>query len=403
MSVSKTLYQCVACGAEDLDLVLDLGNQPLANDYLELNEKFETFPLALMRCESCFHGQLSFSVDPTRLFRNYAYVSGTSDTLFKYFISLRDSIFEKHGPKGKILDIGSNDGTFLSVFKESEWAFLGVDPAVNLIQESAKNGVITIPTFFNSQIASLLADDFDVVVAMNVFAHTPEPLEILKAIKAVLSQSGTAYIQTSQANMFENGEFDTVYHEHISFFNVRSMKALLKRAGLELKSVEFAPVHGNSYVWVIGHESSIGIQPIPREQYEEVAGLYKESTYKIFAETALDRLARTVEIIESFRGKGYKIATYGAAAKGNTFLNFGDIKLDYIFDDTPQKIGKYAPAGGVIVSNPNSLVDISEPLLTVIPAWNFKEEIVKNILRRRNNTADYVLVYFPQIELKPLL
>jgi SAM-dependent methyltransferase len=402
MSVSRTLSECVACGAEDLDLVLDLGNQPLANDYLEVNEKFEFFPLALMRCESCFHGQLSYSVDPARLFRNYAYVSGTSDTLYKYFISLRDSILKKHGPRGKILDIGSNDGTFLSVFKESEWAFLGIDPAVNLIPESAKNGVITIPTFFNPQIASLLADDFDVVVAMNVFAHTPEPLEILKAIKAVLSPSGTAYIQTSQANMFENGEFDTVYHEHISFFNVRSMKALLSRAGLELRSVEFAPVHGNSYVWVIGHESSNGYQPIPREQYEEQAGLYQENTYKKFAETAVDRVARTVEMIESFRGKGYKIASYGAAAKGNTFLNFGDIKLDYIFDDTPQKIGKYAPAGGVIVSNPNSLVDISEPLLTVIPAWNFKEEIVKNILRRRNSPADYVLVYFPQIELKPL-
>lgn len=402
MSVSKALSECVACGTTELELVLDLGNQPLANDYLEVNEKFETYPLALMRCKNCFHCQLSFSVDPARLFRNYAYVSGTSETLFKYFISLRDSIFKKHGSKGKILDIGSNDGTFLSVFKDSEWTFLGVDPALNLISESAKNGVITIPSFFNPQIASLLANDFDVVVAMNVFAHTPEPLEILKSIKTVLSERGTAYIQTSQANMIENGEFDTVYHEHISFFNVRSMKALLSRAGLELKSVEFAPVHGNSYVWIIEHESSNKVQPIPREKYEQEAGLYEENTYKIFAETARDRLARTSEIIESFRGKGYKIASYGAAAKGNTFLNFGDIKLDYIFDDTSQKIGKYAPAGGAIVSNPNSLVDIAGPLLTVIPAWNFKEEIVKNILKRRNNVEDYVLVYFPQIELKPL-
>jgi len=402
MSHSRILSECVACGNNNLSTVLDLGEQPLANDYIDKNDEFENFPLALMRCEACFHCQLSYSVDPSRLFRHYAYVSGTSDTLLKYFIALRDSIIDNHGSTGKILDIGSNDGTFLSVFKNTHWVSLGVDPAVNLITESAKNGVITLPALYNTEVASLLATDFDVVVAMNVFAHTPEPIEILKAIKYVLSQNGTAYIQTSQANMFENGEFDTVYHEHISFFNVRSMKELLSRAGLRLKRVEFAPVHGNSYVWVLGHLSEVPSLIDPREIYEEMVGLYQVDTYKKFAETARLRVQNTIEIIEKFRSDGFKIASYGAAAKGNTFLNFGHVELDFIFDDTPQKIGKFAPAGGAIVSNPNSLVEIPDPLLTIIPAWNFKDEIMNNILRRRKNPSDFVLVYFPEIELMPL-
>ena len=251
----KLLRSCIACGSIDLQLTLNLKSQPLANNYVLTQETLETFPLSINTCKKCFHTQLGVSVEPEIMFENYAYVSGTSKTLSRYFDRFAENIIKTHGGKGKLLDIGSNDGSFLEKFKNTDWNTIGVDPAINLIVESHSKGVATIPSFFNSRISDVLANNFDVIVAMNVFAHTKEPLEILKCIELCLSSSGTAYIQTSQANMFEYGQFDTVYHEHISFFNVRSMKALLARTNLTLIDVRIEKIHGDSYLWVVKKSS----------------------------------------------------------------------------------------------------------------------------------------------------
>ena len=183
------LTNCVACNEIVSKLTLDLGYQPLANDFLETARDFETYPLKLMRCINCFHSQLSIAVNPSRLFRNYSYISGTSETLSKYFNFLVEKINSEFGLNGKILDIGSNDGSFLSKFIETNWIGIGVDPAVNLIPISVSKGVHTIPAFFSQKTAQVLATDFDVVVAMNIFAHTSNPLEILLGIKKCLKEN----------------------------------------------------------------------------------------------------------------------------------------------------------------------------------------------------------------------
>jgi hypothetical protein len=198
----KVLDSCVACDSHNLKLVLELGHHQLANDYLDDADQIETFPLGLNLCRNCFHAQLTVVVNPERMFKNYLYVSGTSTTLLKYFETLRDKIIKEHGGSGKLLDIGSNDGTFLSTFSNSEWLTMGVDPAINLIPQSTKLGVITIPTFFTEQLSDLLAKDFNVIVAMNVFAHTANPLDVLLGIKKLLHPTGFAYIQTSQSTTF---------------------------------------------------------------------------------------------------------------------------------------------------------------------------------------------------------
>jgi len=397
----KLLDSCIACGSSDLQLTLDLKSQPLANNYVLTQETLETFPLGINTCKKCFHTQLSVSVEPEIMFENYSYVSGTSKTLSEYFDRFAENIIKTHGEKGKILDIGSNDGSFLEKFNNSQWNTIGVDPAVNLIVESHSKGVSTIPSFFNSSISSVLASDFDVVVAMNVFAHTKDPLEILECIELCLSTNGTAYIQTSQANMFEYGQFDTVYHEHISFFNVRSMKALLERTNLSLVDVQIEKIHGDSYLWVI-KKSSDRDSMLEREMYEENIGLYNLDTYSNFETKATQVVVEVKKIVEKFRNLGFQVAGYGAAAKGNTFLNFSEIDLDYFFDDTPQKIGKFAPAGNCKVSNPTEMTKIDGPLLFIIPAWNFKKEIVDKIEAMRKNKKDSVLTYFPFIEVSEL-
>ena len=397
----KLLRSCIACGSIDLQLTLNLKSQPLANNYVLTQETLETFPLSINTCKKCFHTQLGVSVEPEIMFENYAYVSGTSKTLSRYFDRFAENIIKTHGGKGKLLDIGSNDGSFLEKFKNTDWNTIGVDPAINLIVESHSKGVATIPSFFNSRISDVLANNFDVIVAMNVFAHTKEPLEILKCIELCLSSSGTAYIQTSQANMFEYGQFDTVYHEHISFFNVRSMKALLARTNLTLIDVRIEKIHGDSYLWVV-KKSSGGESTLEREIYEENIGLYNLDTYSVFETKATSVVEEVKKILEKFRNLGFQVAGYGAAAKGNTFLNFSEIDLDYFFDDTPQKIGKYAPAGNCKVSNPIEMMEIDRHLLFIIPAWNFKKEIVDKISTIRKNKHDAVLTYFPFIEVSEL-
>lgn len=397
----KEIENCVACGNSNLDVTLDLGSQPLANDFLKAPSDFETYPLKLLRCTNCSHSQLSVAVNPNRLFREYSYISGTSKTLSNYFENLATIILEEFGPEGKILDIGSNDGSFLSKFNDTKWSTLGIDPAINLISSSLALGIVTIPTFFDQSITKFLAKDFDAIVAMNIFAHTENPLAILYGIKECLKENGIAYIQTSQADMFITGQFDTVYHEHISFFNVKSMKALLNRAGLYLSNVSITEIHGNSYLWEITKNPEKQ-NNFERQEFEINQGFHSESLYFNFSRIAQSRAVAIKKIVQEHKEKGFLIVSYGAAAKGNTFINFAGIELDYIFDDTPQKIGRYSPAGGCKVSDPKILRDIKSSVLVIIPAWNFKEEILTKIRILRNNSTDYYLTYFPEIDQKSI-
>jgi 2-polyprenyl-3-methyl-5-hydroxy-6-metoxy-1,4-benzoquinol methylase len=395
------LTKCVACDSQDLVDTLDLGRQPLANDFLAPGSVLQEFPLKLVRCNSCFHSQLSIAVDPARLFREYSYVSGTSDTLSKYFDGLTNDLISRFGKNKKILDIGSNDGSFLEKFVSSDWLALGVDPAVNLVKESVARGVTTIPAFYDEETADLLATNFDVIVAMNVFAHTQNPLGILRGIQKNLAANGRVFIQTSQANMFKTGEFDTVYHEHISFFNVRSMKALLMRAGLYLVSVSIVPIHGMSYLWEVSKIDSHDMK-FERENEEINFGVYNPEVYRSFAHDAFKKAAEVQKIISEYQSKGCKVVSYGAAAKGNTFINFAKLEFDYILDDTPQKISKMSPAGGCVVSNPNILSQIPGPIFVVIPAWNFRGEIIAKIRANRGLEEDYCLTYFPETLIEKL-
>lgn len=390
-----SLGECVSCGSRNLELILDLGHQPLANEYLERPNLHKNYPLKLNLCTNCYHTQLSVAVNPELLFKNYNYVSSTSATLSTYFENLRDQIIAEHGESKKLLEFGSNDGSFLKKFQNTSWNVVGIDPARNLASRAVESGIATLPFFYDGSAADLLSSSFDVAIGMNVFAHTHSPLNILTSLNKNVLEQGVVYIQTSQANMFANGEFDTVYHEHISFFNVNSMNKLLERSTWHLCDVKIVPVHGNSYLWKISRQKHACRGYHEREVYERNLGLYEPHWYSNFESKAKILANRVSERIESFRARDYLIASYGAAAKGNTFLNYAQIKLDFIFDDTPQKIGKYAPAGGTLVSDPKTMRELDSRILFLIPAWNFKEEIESKIRRIRGVRSDSALVYFP--------
>ena len=210
------------------------------------------------------------------------------------------------------------------------------------------------------------------------------------------------YIQTSQSKMIINGEFDTLYHEHLSFFSVNSMKTLVDRLGLFLHNVEFRSIHGCSFIFHIRKKEILSIQTNVQKYLdeEEANKLHELSGYEQFAQQALRTVAVSVQVVAAFANRGYGIVGFGAAAKGMTFLGVSGLKLDYVIDENQLKIGKLTPPGGFPVYAPSHLQnDPRKKLLIVILAWNFADEIQRKIKVLRNNTEDIILKYFPETTL----
>jgi ubiquinone/menaquinone biosynthesis C-methylase UbiE len=405
--IDRTNYQmidrCLACNSANLLLYLDLGLQALANDFKANIEDMPDFPLALNLCQECYHSQLTVSVEPEILFSNYLYVSGTSTTLYEYFGWFTDNLITTHGQNLNVLDLASNDGSFLKVVKAKGHTVLGIDPAANLVSAAAENGVTTICEFWPGVSSTLLAKKFDVVVGMNVLAHVPDPRVFLEEIKRVLTDSGRIIIQTSQAKMFVNGEFDTAYHEHLSFFNTKSMAALAKRSGLELTDAFHTPIHGTSYVWVFSTENNPQSQRLQNlEEEENLLGLFDKETYRQFSIKAKEKSNDVQKIVAKLRDIGYSFWGYGAAAKGNTFINFSGLKLDGMIDDNPLKQNLLSPGGGVKVHSNSILRELPPRTCFILPAWNFKNEIRQKLYNERGEKQDIILTYFPDVRIEKL-
>jgi len=395
------LGSCLACSSIKLFEYLDLTDQPLANSFAppEKPEIMRRYPLSLNVCEECFHSQLSIAVDPKILFRNYLYVSGTTSTLLNYFDWFTSNYIDGHGQNLKVLDIASNDGSLLKVIKAHGHSCLGIDPAANLMPLAAENEVATICDFWPGQSFEFLKNDFDIIVGMNVFAHIANPVEFLSSAAKLLKTNGKILIQTSQAMMVRNTEFDTAYHEHLSFFNVSSMKRVAARAGVYLVDVELTPIHGTSYVWVFqAAPTSESSRLLRLEQEEKESGLSAIDTYMSFR-TKAELLALEVKnLVEEAQVAGYEIWGYGAAAKGNTFINFSKIELNGIIDDNHLKQGLISPGGNVQVYSATHLIEIKKPICFVVPAWNFVDEIAKRIKTIRPSSNDMLLTYFPKVK-----
>ena len=388
----KSNSRCLCCGSEDLVEVLDLKDQPLANSYLKSAQAEEdTYPLKLVYCKSCTHLQLSHTVNPDFLFKDYIYVSGTSSTLRQYFYDFV-GITRKYVEGKKVLDIACNDGTQLDFFQDAGYETYGIDPAENLHAISSKRHNVVCDYLDEKNVASF-GIKFDVIIAQNVLAHNDYPKQFLEYCKGALSDKGKIFIQTSQSNMVFNNEFDTVYHEHLSFFSVKSFCALAHAAGLKVVDVFRTPVHGVSFVFVLSNS------PEDVDSSELFIGKEKVIDLELLEaySKSCDKVVRDlVECCDSYRELGYKIVGYGAAAKGNTLLNYSKLHLDYIVDDNQLKQGLFTPGMRVPIYHPDELV--KESKIVVVPlAWNFFDEIYRKV-SSRINTAIFIK-YFPKIEI----
>jgi len=241
----------------------------------------------------------------------------------------------------------------------------------------------------------------DIITAQNVFAHNDYPLDFLLQCKEIMHDTSVLFIQTSQGDMIKNNEFDTIYHEHLSFFNASSMSALARRAGLHLIDIRKTPIHGNSYMFVFKKtaEDTSKVDAVLAE--ERALGLQDMNTYLAYADRASTIVEDLKQTIMHYRMMDYLIVGYGAAAKGNTLLNFGDIHLDYIIDDNPLKQGLYSPGMSTPVVPIAKLDDYAETKVAFVPlAWNFFTEIRKNIKGKRDRDGDVFIKYFPTINVE---
>ena len=394
MAFSK-LINCLACGSSKLSNVLDLNKQPLANSFLKKkNSKEQKYELKVNACLECTHLQLSIAINPKKIYRNYNYVSGTTETYKNYmkkFYKISVSNTSKFLNKN-ILDIGCNDGSQLNVYKSKGFKTFGVDPAKNIFKISSKNHNV-ICDFFNSDVVKKLDQKFDLIISQNSFAHNPKPLEFLSNARDLMHDKSSLIIQTSQADMCKNFEFDTIYHEHINFFNIKSMLALLKRSKLKLHNVIKDPIHGSSYLFIIRLNSN----------QKKIASKVKKEKfldfkfYKKWGHKCKKYVKKTKSHFDKITNNKTVIG-YGAAAKANTFLNFSKINMSYIIDDNKLKQNKFCPGSKIQIKSLMYLKNLKQDIYIVPLAWNFFKEIKYKIKSVRKNKKDKLIIFYPKFK-----
>lgn len=398
---ARVLDRCVACDGTQLLSVVDFGNQPLANGFHRGNQTQRVFPLALKMCGDCQHCQLSHVVNPEILFKNYLYVSGTAKTAKSYFEEFATKVVRAHEGAGKlrVLDIACNDGSQLDPFKALGCETFGVDPASNLVPIAQQKGHTVINSFWNETVAEAMGH-FDVIIAQNVLPHTAMPFEFLKAARLSCVATTEVFIQTSQMNMLFEGEFDTVYHEHISFFSVSSMQTLANRAGFDLVDVSRVDLHGGSAIFklkLLSEEPRVNWPRVQEELSSEADRGLRQCDAMIaqFRETVESSGKTLKEIISVARAEGRGVVGFGAAAKSMTVLCVTGCKLDYVIDDNPLKQDLFTPGTPVPVKTSSALAEDPRSLLIIVLAWNFGMEIVAKCRSlRREKQGDQVLLKY---------
>src|SRR4029450_8807288 len=309
-----------------------LGRVPLANALLtaqQLQEPEDRFPLELYFCPQCALVQIGETVPPERLFRDYAYASSFSDTMVEHARMLVETLIGRRGlgPASLVIEVASNDGYLLQFYKQRGIAVLGIEPAANIAELAiATKGIPTLVEFFDEGLARRLAAEgklADVIHAHNVFAHVPDPNRFVGGVKQVLKPGGVAVVEAPYVHdLIAKLEFDTIYHEHFSYYSLSAVEALCRRHGLMISDVELVPIHGGSLRLFGAHadgHASPGAPGLLAEEKSE--GLLTFDYYRDFAERVAHLKQQLLALLQRLKEEGHCIAAYGASAKGSTLMN----------------------------------------------------------------------------------
>ena len=388
---SSRREECRICGSRRLSPFLDLGVSPLANRFLradELDLEEPRFPLDVFFCADCSLVQLLEVVDPELLFRDYLYVSGTSDTMRAHFASFAEDVVDRVAfrPDDLLVEVASNDGTFLSNFVGRGLRVLGVEPAVNIAEMARRRGIESLTEFFGEDVADRVREQHGpaaCVLATNVFAHLDDMNGFVRGLDGLLGPQGMFVFENSYVrDMIEELEFDSVYHEHLSYFSVTALSMLFERHDMTIVDVQHQPVHGGSirvFVARKGSDHTATGEPARFMDEERQHGLCDVAAYQAFANRVYQLRSSLLELLRECRSEGKRMVAYGGSAKGNTLLNFMGIGSDlvsYLVDKSPLKQGLFSPGMHLPVLPVERLVE-DRPDYALLLAWNYTQEVVR--------------------------
>ncbi|MBD3291233.1 methyltransferase domain-containing protein, partial [candidate division KSB1 bacterium] len=394
---------------------VDLGMSPLANNYLKeenltLPEPF--YPLNVFVCDGCFLVQLAEYENPQNIFSDYAYFSSYSDTWTNHARHYVDMMMERYQftPDSLVMELASNDGYLLQYFQGKGIPVLGIEPAKNVAQAALEKEIPTVVKFFGTELANELVKDgkhADLVIGNNVLAHVPNLNDVIKGLKIVMKPDGLLTMEFPHLlQLMKHNEFDTIYHEHFSYFSFIAVEKIFRHHGITLFDVEQIPTHGGSLRIFGRHDEDRSKQVTDRVtnlRNEEISeGLNRIETYTKFSQQVQQTKRKLLDFLIRSKQEGKKIAGYGAPAKGNTLLNYCGVRTDFIdftVDRNPAKQYHFLPGTHIPIFHPDKIKEEKPDYLLILP-WNIKNEIIDQNAFIRDWGGKFVTP-IPEVEVIP--
>jgi SAM-dependent methyltransferase len=404
---------CRLCGAPLPEPFMDLGMSPLSNALIEPGGQVAAerlYPLQVFHCRECGLVQVPDVESPERIFRDYAYFSSYSTTWLEHVARFADAMTERFHlePASLVVEIASNDGHLLQRFARKGIRVLGIEPARNVAEVAIAGGIPTIMEFCSTALARSLREQgiaADLLVGNNVLAHVPALDDFVEALAQLLGPAGTVTLEFPHVmRMLERNEFDTIYHEHCSYFSLLTAERALKAHGLDVFDVDELPTHGGSLRAYAAHAQTREIEPSVRRliERERAAGLNEPATYARFAGRAAQARGALVHFLRDARSSGRSVVGYGAPAKATTLLNYCGIGPDLVpftVDRSPHKQGKFIPGARIPIEPPERIFETRPDYVMIFP-WNIKEEVMEQMAGVREWGGRFV-VPIPSVAVLP--